>query len=135
MTGLERNIYEEMASRMESLSELSEQKPGNDFEYQALSLRKSMDEAAIKSLRMIMEYSDTAENIDMAYTFSAIRRYAEAYDISLRDAIRYIDSHNMNVEEIEESILEQNSEMFFDEDGCYDRQKLQDYIVSMERSA
>lgn len=135
MTGLERNIYEEMASRMESLSELSEQKPGNDFEYQALSLRKSMDEAAIKSLRMIMEYSDTAENIDMAYTFSAIRRYAEAYDISLMDAIRYIDSHNMNVEEIEGSILEQNSEMFFDEDGCYDRQKLQDYIVSMERSA
>lgn len=135
MTGLERNIYEEMASRMESLSELSEQKPGNDFEYQALSLRKSMDEAAIKSLRMIMEYSDTAENIDMAYTFSAIRRYAEAYDISLRDAIRYIDSHYMNVEEIEGSILEQNSEMFFDEDGCYDRQKLQDYIVSMERSA
>ena len=135
MTRLERNVYEEMAFRMDSLSELSEQKPSDDFEVRALSIRKIMDETVIESLRMIMEYSDTAENIDMGYTFSAIRRYAEAYNISLRDAIRYIDNHNVNVEEIEQSILEQNSEMFLDEDGCYDRQKLQDYIVSMERSA
>ena len=132
MTRLERNIYEEIASRMESLSALREMKPCDDSERRAIAIRMSEDETVIRSLYMIMRYSDTEEGIDMLYTFNAIRRYAEAYEIGITDAIRYIDDHDLKVKHIEEGILEQKGELFDDEDGTYDFGKLQDYIASME---
>lgn len=131
MTNLERNVYEEVASRIEHLSALREMKPNDTAEAVTIAHIRREHKMVVKSLYLIMKFSETAENYDMLYTFNAIRRYAEAYGIGIKDAIRYIDDHDLKLKDIEEYILEKNGELFGDEEGTYDAQKLQDYITSI----